>query len=441
MQYYPSEFIDALKEKADIVSIISHFIPLKKVGNNYLGRCPFHNDQTPSMQVNPKTNTFYCHGCGAGSRHHSEVQSSDVYSFVMNYNKMNFKEAVEWVARFIGEPLPILNPEEQSKIALKESWYVYCKKAADRFYNNLVNNDRAMLYLSSRGFTEREIEIWRLGFGDNVDYDFRNTKDRITFACFDPQGNIISFTGRILPGDERQKNAIKYLDRYPVDEKSPQFKNHPFPHFDKGSYLYGAHIAKDYIRQWRSAVLVEGWTDVIKLHQYGIKNSVSTMGIGLTDKQAGLLLRLGAQKVISMRDGDEAGEKAAERDAKVLQGYGIQTFILPLPNGLDPFDLAEKLNDKEALSKYIQKNMRTINQWKIYRIYKETQDEIMHHHAQISYYENVRMRKVIEILAAIEDDIELDVYIRQTADLFERNYEVIRNQVLYYRKHKKHLIA
>jgi DNA primase len=449
-RYFPDEFKEHLKSKADILQVISQFIPTQRMGSYYWAKCPFHDDHNPSLMIRPDTNTFYCMSCAAGSKKHSKVQSSDVYGFIMGYNNWNMGEAIEWLARFLGEPLPALDPEEQKHVTLKNKWYEFCEHAAERFRQNLLNKKDALDYLYQRGFTMEDILTWKLGFGDKVDYDFRNTEERIVFSLFDENGHIISFTGRIPCPDHILKEANerlkaqgkppirKYLDRYPVKKEDPYYKNHPYPEFDKGNHLYGLHIAKEYIRKWGAAVLVEGWTDVIMLHKYGAQHTVGTMGAALTEMQAKLLKRFGAQKVLIMRDGDQAGYQAAKRDADILQKFEIAPLIVPLEPGIDPCDLCNQFGygNKEDLNRYINRKAMTLNQFQLHMLYTETQDQILYHHAQIASMQNERMRKAIQILSTIKDPIERDIYVRQVSDLFGISYDAVNAQVGYYERTK-----
>ncbi|WP_067923813.1 DNA primase [Alicyclobacillus shizuokensis] len=454
MPYYPDEFKEYLKSKADIVAVISQFVPLKKMGRDYVACCPFHEEKNPSFHVRTDKQTFGCYACGAGSRNHSTVQSCDVYGFLKGILRCNLGEAIEWLANFLGEPLPVLDPEAKRKQDLRAKWIEYCERAAERFQQNLMNNKEALAYLYQRGFTMQDILLWKLGFGDDVDYDFRNTKDRIVFTLFDFHGNIISFTGRtMLPPNvlaeankklqaEGKMPIVKYLDRISIKPDDPYYKDHPYPEFDKGNHLFGMHIAKEFIRQWGEAVIVEGWTDVIKLHKYGVQNAVCTMGTALTEAQTKLLVRAGAKRVVSMRDGDEAGMKAIERDAKMLTSHGIQTFIIPMPEGLDPCDLCDNFEDEpDQLLRWMEKHRRTISQWRLERIHRETYDQIFYHQSEIAQLQQERMRKVIEVLSQVEDPVELDIYIRQASELFEVSYESIKARVDTYKHNQRHLIA
>jgi DNA primase len=438
-RYYPPEFLQELKMKANLVDIASQYTEVRRIGQNYLAKCLFHDDHRPSMQIKPETNTFYCHACGAGSANHSLVKSSDVISFVRHVNRFTFSQAVEYLASWTNTPLPAIDPQEQQKQYRYQQWVSLCEQAANEFHEQIKTNEKALSYLSSRGFTHLEIEIWKLGYAAEIPHEiFSNLKNRIIFPIYDFQGNIIGFAGRVpfskevleTLNQERKREGKHEIVKY-VNLKNTE-------HFVKGHHLYGIHIARDYIRQWRTAILTEGYTDVISLHRSGAQHTVSTMGIALTEHQARLLKQAGAEKVILMRDADEAGLIASERDAKVLEKVGLQTFIVPLPEGMDPDDLCWHYGLwNEGLSKYIHKHMQSIEQWKINRIYKQTQDEILYHYTMINHFQSDRLQKVIEVLATIDDPIQLDMFIRQVSELFVVSYDAIKEKLNHYKAKNK----
>lgn len=432
-RYYPQEFIQELQQKASIVDIVSQYTQVEKMGHSYLARCPFHDDQTPSLQLNPDKNTFYCHACGAGSRNHSEVKSCDILSFLQHVNHMEFPDAVEFLANMTNTPLPVLSPQEQAELNQRKERAALMEKLADVFHYNLKENQEILQYLGNRGMTHLDMDIWKIGFGgDSPHKDFLHLKDRIVFPFFNYNGEVISFTGRV-PYSAEYLRMIN--EKRKEEKKSPIVKYRDMKGFDKSSHLYGMHIAKDYIREAKTAILVEGWTDVISLHRHGAKHAVSTMGVALSQKQIELLKRAGAKRVIIMRDGDPAGVLATERDSKLLAEHKIECFIYPLENGMDPDTLCLSFGYyNESLLAQIYKFMQPVGQYKIAKIYKETQEEILYHYNEINQTQTERLDRIIDVLLTIEDPVELDIYIRQVSELMVVSYDAIKEKLNLKRK-------
>src|SRR5699024_392243 len=185
-QVYSADFLKELNDRSDILSLVSQSTRVEKIGNNHLALCPFHAEQSPSLQVNTHNNTFYCHACGAGSSNHSKVKSCDAVSFLQHSKQITFPEAVQELARLNGMNLPNLSPEEQLKKNQEEQWASYCTKIADLFNYNLKNNEVAIKYLRNRGMVDLHMDIWKIGYGGLEPHnDFMYLKERITFPMFD----------------------------------------------------------------------------------------------------------------------------------------------------------------------------------------------------------------------------------------------------------------
>lgn len=446
MTRYPDDFKEYLKETAPMHEVINSIVGnVQQSGVNYVTYCPFHKDDKPSLMIKPDTNTWSCLGCGAGSRYHSTATASDVYGFLKGYYNYNMTQSIEWLAKFLNVSLPVLDSKQQYKINQYQWWHSKCLDAQNRFTQNLLKNIDAYKYLRNRGIDDMDIQVWQLGFGDAEEVEFVNTKAKITFAIHDYQGNIISFTGRVPFGSdvlaelnkkqkaEEKRITPKYDHRYPLTEKFVEksyIQNHPFPEFDRNAYLYGISHAKSYINQWKSATLVEGFTDVIQMHKYGIRNTVASLGTSLSDQQVLMLKRAGAKRVLLMRDGDEAGFKAMERDALVCMKHGLIVEVCPLPEGHDPDTLCQSypvLDD--SLSRFIQKKTRTLTQWRVERIYRENQEEMLYHYSRIGEIQDHRIDKVISLLVDEQDPVQQDILIRQYADLFTVSYEALRLKI------------
>jgi DNA primase len=448
---YPNEFKDYLKQIAPVHEVIQSVTGgVQSTGINYVAICPFHDDSHPSLMINPTTNTWSCNACGAGSSNHSRANSSDVYGFIKGYYNFNFGEAVEWLAKFLNVPLPTLDPQQEYKMSQHQWWVDKCETTLNRFQNNLLKNRDAYKYIRNRGIEDLDIVQWGLGFGDGEDQDFMNTKGKISFAIHDFNGDVVSFTGRVpfgsdvlaeLNQEQKEKGkrlTPKYDHRWPLNEKyvdANYIQNHPYPNFDRNRYLYGIYQAKSTIIQWKRAVLVEGFTDVIQMHKRGLRNSVATLGVNLSEEHVMLLKRAGATRVLLMRDGDDAGLKAMEKDAAICMKHGLIVEVCPLPEGHDPDSLAQTfpLMD-ESLSKYINKRTRTLTQWRVEKVYKEQQEEVLFHYSRIGEIQGDRMDRVVELLADEQDPIQLDILTRQYAELFVISYESLSDKVSHYKK-------
>jgi DNA primase len=434
-------FKDQLKEKANIADVISRFTPLiKKPSGGYISLCPFHQDEHPSLHIYEKT--FSCFTCRAGSKEHPYVKSSDVYGFLKGVLKTDFDGALKWLASYLNVPFPSKNESAQKESTAYQKWIEKCQEAKERFTGNLILNDNAFSYVFSRGFDASDIETWGIGFGDQKDPDFSNTKDRIVFTLFDYYGKPVSFTGRTLlsPDDLKKTNEqrkqndllpiVKYQDRFPVKKTDPSFEQHPFPVFHKNRFLHGIHLAKHKIYETGIAILVEGWTDVIKLHKAGAQNAVGTMGVMLSEDQLALLKQAGAKKVIIMRDGDPAGEKTIDRDAMILQKHGIVPLVFPLYDRMDPDDFASLcLTENKDAFEQIFADCKTYLQHQIDKVYFDYFEKKNELQRKLSSVLSRSIDRVVSVLSSIEDPIEREIYTAQCASLFDFGYDILKQNL------------
>ena len=375
---YPQHFIDDLKNRADLVRIIEPYTPLKKKGANWMGCCPFHQEKTPSFSVNPSKGFYKCFGCGKGGT---------AYNFLMEIEGLNFPEAIKRVAEISGVslPEPIDDKSYQQNKVKKEAR----KKIADevielnryalKFWENHLqeNNSDAKAareYLEKRGISIETQKAFHIGFApDSWDavmsllktkgadeklieasglvsineekgrvYD--RFRGRIMFPVLDIKGNPVAFGARILAQGEP-----KYLN-------SPET-----PAYIKGEHLYGFFQNKEKIRQKKSAILVEGYLDLIALYQFGIRTCVASLGTAFTEQQAKLISRT-ARKVVLNYDGDKAGIKAARRAIETLLAQDVELEVLILPDGQDPDDFI-RANGFEAYKNQYKKNVLSFLQF------------------------------------------------------------------------------
>ena len=348
----PRNFIDDLVERADIVDIIDSRVKLKKAGRNYQALCPFHEEKSPSFSVNPDKQFYYCFGCGAGG---------NVLSFVMDYERLDFPQAIENLAHYYGLEVPReqLNPQQEKTQKRKRDLYDIMEGAA-RFYREqltlMQHSQAANAYVRQRGISPEIAQEYGIGFApdawdkvlnhlfkDHSDksmmmdsglivendkgriYDrFRN---RLMFPIRDNRGRCIGFGGRVL-GDEKPK----YLN-------SPET-----PIFHKGKELYGLYEARQAMRDLPRLLIVEGYMDVVSLAQHGIRYAVATLGTASSAEHLELAFRHTAEVVFCF-DGDEAGRKAARRafdNALPTLKDGRQIRFLFLPDGEDPDTLVRQ---------------------------------------------------------------------------------------------------
>ena len=331
----PSETIERIKNENDIIEVISEYITLKKVGKNYKALCPFHQEKTPSFYVSPEYQMYHCFGCGA---------SGNVISFVMEYEKMDFLDAIKMLAERVGMKIRFQGTDVQERIIQINTY------TAEIFHNALYSDTGkgALKYLHNRGISDNIIKEFQLGYSyDDEKFLLKKlTKNytmseiiksglvvkhrdgyvdrfrgRIIFPIFSHSGNIVAFGGRTLKDDE-----AKYIN-------SPET-----PVYNKRSVLYGFFQSKGEIRKSQEVVLVEGYFDFISMYGGGVKNAAASLGTSLTENQAEILSHY-VKKVYVMYDADEAGKRAASRGASLLFQNGIDVRICYLTAGKDPDEI------------------------------------------------------------------------------------------------------
>jgi len=332
--------IQQIKDRIDIVSVISRYVTLTKAGSSHKGRCPFHKDDTPSFWVSPEKGLWHCFGCGAGG---------DVIGFLMKIENIPFVEAAERLATEAG-----LSFAAHKRDGSNDELYEISIAVSRWFADNLTNSAagrRGREYLIKRGYPEETWDRFGLGYappgwdhlrkrfaskygvkplidlGLLVSKDNGTTydrfRDRVIFPILDLSGRPIAFGGRAFEGEPKYLNSPKTAL------------------FDKGNHLYGLSWARETMQKEGSAVLVEGYTDVISLHLAGITNAVGSMGTSLTQGQAHLLGRFVKEVVISY-DRDTAGGMASLRGMQILRNHGLSVRVVRLPEGDDPDSLVRR---------------------------------------------------------------------------------------------------
>lgn len=350
----PRETIDKIFEIAKIEEVIGDFVSLKKRGVNYLGNCPFHNEKTPSFSVSPIKGIFKCFGCGKGG---------NIIKFIMEIEHYSYPEALKYIANkyHIEVIEEELTADQKIKKDKKDNHYLIVDFAKDFFKNTLHNNDKGKVGLSyfyERGFNTNIIELFDLGYSHSNNSIFTNNaikngfdkslliesglgidgnkkiidrfNDRIMFPIHSFSGRVLGFGGRAL----KKTVKAKYLN-------SPETLI-----YHKSKILYGLFQAKTDIKKEDNCFIVEGYTDVISMHQKGIRNVVSASGTALSVEQLRLITRI-TDNITLMFDGDEAGIKATYRTIDLALKEGLEVNIIIFPEGEDPDSYAKQKNEEE----------------------------------------------------------------------------------------------
>ncbi|OGP03025.1 MAG: DNA primase [Deltaproteobacteria bacterium GWA2_38_16] len=337
----PEDKINEVRDRASIVSIISHYVNLKKAGINYKGLCPFHSEKTPSFVVSEAKKIYHCFGCGKGG---------NVFTFLMEHAKLSFPETVQKLALDLGIYLPQkpLTGHQQETKQKKELFYKLNKSALFFFEAQLKKNQRACAFLKKRGMSLQTIEKYHLGYAPNSwdelfkffkskgvsskdmsEIGLARFRDRIIFPLFDLSQRVLGFGGRSL----EESSPPKYLN------SSESLI------YNKGEELYGLSSALSEIGK-KGVILVEGYFDCLTLHQAGFKNAVATMGTALTPRHVEILKRFTDQFYV-LFDGDDAGKQAAERSLPIFLQKGILPKIIELDQAKDPDEYLQKMGKEK----------------------------------------------------------------------------------------------
>lgn len=402
--YINEEDIEIIRDTANIVDIVSDYLPLKKSGANYVGLCPFHNEKTPSFTVSDTKQFFHCFGCGEGG---------DVVTFIMKKENLDFPDAVKFLADKLGIAIQEKMPKDKKIYNEKLKAYEINREAARFFYSNLNNSKSSLDYLYSRGIPNKVIKQFGLGYSlDSWESLYRHLKskgyeeelieklgligkrssgngyydkfrNRIIFPIIDVKGKVIGFGGRVL------------------DDSMPKYLNSQETIvFNKGNHLYGLNLLNKFSDK-KKIILVEGYMDVISLFNSGINYSVASLGTALTERQSKLLKRYGREVYICY-DSDEAGIKATEKAVHILFKADINPKIIVLEDYKDPDDFIraeglKKLENKLKESYNYVDYMIYINKLK-YNL-NEAEDKIKF---------TIEISKAIR---SLRNHIEKDVYI------------------------------
>ena len=359
MARIPEDKIEEVRSSINVVHFISQFVNLKKAGQNYKGLCPFHTEKTPSFMVSPQKQIFHCFGCGRGG---------NVFSFIMDYNKVSFIEAVQQAADFAGIALPQAEERSAEEISYFEQLYNINESACSFFEQELfkAQNKKHLEYFKSRRLSETTIKKFRLGFAPDSYDKLLNHLKKAGFALEEAEklgliqkrekgsGHYSKFRYRVIfPFQNLGGKILGFGGRRLEEKQQPKYLNSPEnPIYKKGRILYGLHQAVDAIREQGYVILVEGYFDLLRLAEEGKRNVVASSGTALGDEQVKILRRYTRQLYIAY-DGDQAGVKAALRSAAIAEKGNLNAFIVPFPEKDDPdtFILEHGLGAFEKLLK------------------------------------------------------------------------------------------
>ncbi|MBZ0201973.1 MAG: DNA primase [Ignavibacteria bacterium] len=422
----PQNKIYEISSSIDIVEVISAVTPLRKAGRSFVGRCPFHEEKTPSFSVSQEKGVYHCFGCG---------KSGNVFTFIMETENVTFFDSVKILAEKANIQLEFENDPYDSDRNKIDAIYEINNQAARYFHNNLTGRDGAyaMEYLTQRGLDEQTIRQFGLGYSlrdkdslyrqfvnefskeDLIDSglvlnigadDFRDRfRGRLMFPIFNEAGKVIAFGGRRMY--DETKDEAKYIN-------SPETKI-----YNKSRTLYGLNFAKQKIKETGYVILVEGYMDLISLFRYGVENVVASSGTSLTNQHVKILSRYTKEAVVVF-DSDLAGQNASRRAIELIIENDLSVSIIPLPQGDDPDTFIKKhgldgfknlLNKRQSIIEYIGNGYR---------------DKGM---LDSPERKTDFVREIIGLIAKMRDEIKRDFYIKDIAEKFAIYESIIRKEL------------
>ena len=433
----PKETVDRIFEASRIEEVIGEFVQLKRTGSNLKGLSPFANEKTPSFVVSPAKQIYKDFSSGKGG---------SVVNFLMEHEHFTYPEALRYLAGKYGIEIEEKEqtPEEQQAANERESLYIVSKFAAEYFHKQLEAEEGkaiALTYFHERGFSDQTITDFQLGYnpdqwqaftdtaltaGYQLDYldkagltivrdegekKFDRFKGRVMFPIHNLSGRVIAFGGRTLKSD---KNVAKYVNSPETDI------------YSKSKILYGIYQAKQSIVRNDVCYLVEGYTDVLSLYQAGIKNVVASSGTALTPDQVRLIRRY-TPNVVILYDGDPAGIKASFRGIDLILEEGMNVKVVLFPEGEDPDSFARS-KPNEEVTLFLNEQAKDFLQFKTQLLLEESKGDPVKR-AQL-------IREILSSVAKIPDRITRDVYVRETARVFEMDEQVLYNELAQQKRKK-----
>lgn len=423
------EILDTVK----IEDVVQDFVSLRRRGTNLIGLCPFHHEKTPSFNVSPARNIFKCFGCGKGG---------NAVQFLMELERFTFPEALKYIAKKYGIQIEEIEStrEAAEERRVTDSLYIVNQYALEFFQNQMLNTDRGrsvgLSYFRERGFREETIQKFGLGYAPEHRDQFLTTaiaagydqqmlfnlglcsppdtsrnlpprdffRDRVIFPIHGMSGKVIAFAGRIMAKDVK---APKYINSPETDI------------YIKSKVLYGAFQARKAIREKDECILVEGYTDVISLHQAGIENVVASSGTSLTVEQIGLIKR-NTNNIKILYDGDPAGIKAALRGYDMILENDIDVKVVLLPESEDPDSFLKKVG-YQAFVEYVDGNAKDLV-WLKMEVYgpEVVSDPSKRAHA---------IKDLVQTISKISDRSKRDPYIKSIVKNFEISEEILVSEI------------
>ncbi len=420
-----NEVINEIRNKVNIVDIISNYVPLTKKGKNYFGLCPFHDDHSPSMSVSFEKQIYTCFVCHA---------TGNVFSFVSEYEHIGFYDAV----RLIGSKLGYNLDTKKKEITNNQDLEIY--ELACKYYQNSLNTslgNNAIDYLTKRKIDRNTISKFRIGLSmskssltefllsKNIKLDklislgISNERgqdlfiNRIMFPLYDLSGNVVAFSGRI----------------YNTHDESKYINTKETNIFKKGNLLYNYHLAKEHLKRSESIIVMEGFMDVIRASVVGINNCVATMGTAFTKEQA-LLLKKTTNNIILCFDGDNAGDEATDKAIQVLKEIDVTPRIIRLEENLDPDEYILKYGKEKFISK-IDNTISVVE----YRMNRYKKDKNLKDIKDISEYIDLTIKE----LSNSKDNILVELTLKKLSKEFDIEYVTLKEKLETFKKEEKNV--
>ncbi len=422
MVRYSDELIDEIRNRNDIVDVISQYVVLKRSGRNFFGLCPFHKEKSPSFSVSPDKQIFHCFGCGVGG---------NVFHFVSKIENLSFRETIEMLAEKSGVELPTLEGQEDTKLLqLKSKVYEINKITAEFYHENLYKPTAkpAQEYVKKRKLDNNTLKNFLIGYSGNYNELYTMLKQKgfteeeilaSSLVNKTQDGKFIDrFRGRLMFPIQDTRNRVIAFGGRVLDDSKPKYINSPENIvYSKGRHLFGLNVAKK--GDLKRIIIVEGYMDAISLHQRGISYAVASLGTAMTEAQ-GRLLRKSSQQVIIGYDSDGAGQAATMRGLEILQGLGCDVRILQIEGAKDPDEFVIKYGP-ERFEKQVDKAISLV-EYKV-KVLKNTLN-IEHPNDKIKF-----LKEIAKVLSKIDNEIEREVYAQKISSEYQVSKEAIYAEI------------